>query len=42
MHTQIDRFFKNFFEKIHARTCLNREMKKRGILKRKLKILSLV
>lgn len=25
MHTQIDRFFKNFFEKIHALTCLKWE-----------------
>ena len=43
MHTQIDRFFKYFFEKIYPLTCLNREAKKwGGILKRKLKVLSLV
>lgn len=30
MHTQIDRFFKYFFEKIYPLTCLNREAKKWG------------
>lgn len=37
MHTQIDRFFKYFFEKIYPLTCLNREMKKRGIFDKKIK-----
>ena len=37
MHTQIDRFFKNFFEKIHALTCLNREAKKWGYFEKKIK-----
>lgn len=37
MHTQIDRFFKNFFEKIHALTCLNLEAKKWGYFEKKIK-----
>ena len=37
MHTQIDRFFKNFFEKIYPLTCLNREAKKWGYFEKKIK-----
>ena len=37
MHTQIDRFFKNFFEKICPFTCLNREAKKWGYFEKKIK-----
>ena len=35
MHTQIDRFFKNFFDKIYPLTCLNREAKKWGYFEKK-------
>ena len=37
MHTQIDRFFKYFFEKIYPLTCLNREAKKWGYFEKKIK-----
>lgn len=37
MHTPIDRFFKNFFEKIYPLTCLNREAKKWGYFEKKIK-----
>lgn len=37
MHTQIDRFFKYFFEKIYPLTCLNREAKKWGCFEKKIK-----
>ena len=37
MHTQIDRFFKYFFEKIYPLTCLNREAKKWGCFGKKIK-----
>ncbi len=37
MHTQIDRFFKYFFEKIYPLTCLNREAKKWGYFEKKFK-----
>lgn len=35
MHTQIDRFFKYFFEKIYPLTCLNQESKKWGYFDKK-------
>ena len=37
MHTQIDRFFKYFFEKIYSLNCLNREAKKWGYFVKKIK-----
>ena len=37
MHTQIDRFFKYFFEKIYPLTCLNWEAKKWGYFEKKIK-----
>ena len=37
MHTQINLFFKNFFEKIYPITCLNREAKKWGYFEKKIK-----